>query len=87
MKERWRKGVVIDSCEPTGEVVAIGGRLIAEELVVLKNPADLERIKQGYLCPNCFEPFEIPYPVLCTLCYYPVRANSIVGSPAVGRST
>ncbi len=73
MTERWRKPVRIDSIQPSGDVVLIGDRLVQEEEVILADPQDLVRMRQGYVCPNCFEPFETPYPERCVVCGLNVR--------------
>jgi len=68
MSERWRKPVIIAAIEASGDE--------NDETVVLQDSDDLQRIREGYVCPNCFEPFEVPFPVTCPLCAYPVRAEA-----------
>jgi predicted amidophosphoribosyltransferase len=34
-----------------------------------------DRMAQGYMCLNCFEPFAHAYPEICNLCGYEVRKN------------
>lgn len=76
MDERWRRPVRIEAIEPAPEVVLIGDRLVQEEEVILSDPQDFERLRLGYVCPQCFEPFEYAYPESCNVCSYPVRARA-----------
>jgi len=34
---------------------------------------DIERIRLGYVCINCWEPHESPFPEACALCGFPMR--------------
>lgn len=79
MTERWRQPVIPISIEKdTRRVITqtIGGvsvpQLVEEVELVLKDE-DVKRIAMGYVCINCFEPFEHPMPMKCDVCGFPVR--------------
>lgn len=74
--ERWRKPVRIEAIEPAAGVTLLGDRLVQDEEVILSDPEDFERLRLGYVCPQCFEPFENPFPETCNVCSYPVRARA-----------
>lgn len=75
MTEHWRKPVRILGIEPSEDVVAIGDQLYQEEEVILQDSADYERMRQGYVCAQCFEPFETPFPPVCGVCGFLVHAE------------
>ena len=87
MTVRWRRpAVTYDAVEgdtlvqmPSGEVM-VNAKITAD--------ADtIERLFQGYLCKNCLEPQEVPFPEVCEAlklpdgrvvgCYYRMRANQL----------
>lgn len=41
------------------------------------SPEDIERRKQGYVCIECWEPHETPFPERCQLCGFPMRAKQL----------
>lgn len=50
----------------------INGRETLEVKARFK-PEDIERFRLGYVCINCFEPHEQPFPERCSLCKYPMK--------------
>ena len=62
--------------------------------VALDDPEDMERMKQGYVCAQCFEDLDTPFPDECPVCHFPMReeqsdflAKRFVGDVWVGPST
>lgn len=65
--DRWRKPVRVAAIEPSGNRVRIGDREYADYDVTA--PAeDIARMRHGYVCPHCMEPFETPFPEACCVC-------------------
>jgi len=78
--ERWRKPVIpIAIEEEPSQVVTIDiatgeqERRIYRDYQLVLSDEDVERLRQGYVCINCQEPFEKPFPVTCSLCGFAVR--------------
>jgi hypothetical protein len=72
--ERWRQPVKIEAIEPDLEnVMTIAGRRYGNENVILSSREDFDRIREGYVCVQCFEPHETPFPEECSLCGFPMR--------------
>lgn len=87
MSERWRKpATTLDAVEgdtlimmPSGEVMANAKVSVDEET--------LQRMLAGYVCKNCFEPQETPFPEICEAlklpdgrtvgCFYRMRDNQL----------
>jgi hypothetical protein len=81
---RWRMPIRPILIEPTAE-----GSFDATF-----HPYDLGRIREGYGCLRCWQPFETAFPAVCTLCPYPVAerqaedfAAEFEGPKWVGPST
>lgn len=60
--------------EPNDTVVRIGGREVRDSDLIVSVEM-FERIRQGYMCIRCFQPFEAAFPEVCTMpvCGFPVR--------------
>jgi len=68
MTERWRKPVIPHGVEhAAGEYSSDGHRMRKHVNWVLSNE-DFERLQAGYVCVNCMEPQERPFPDACSLC-------------------
>lgn len=68
MIERWRKPVRVLHIEETGEaIVTPDGRIQRMPMIVLDEESK-ERLRLGYVCVKCFEPFETPWPERCNVC-------------------
>lgn len=67
MPERWRKPVRFLVVGPAEGTMTVGDRKYHEtELAV--GEEDWERIRTGYVCPQCMEPHERPFPKQCGVC-------------------
>jgi hypothetical protein len=74
LAERWRKPVVPVAIEPHEREVLVlpDGRSLRNALIAL-NPEDVDRLRAGFVCLKCFEPFEQAWPERCPVCGAPVR--------------
>jgi hypothetical protein len=74
MSERWRKPVEIAAIEhDPGNILYIGDRPMLDADVTVSTET-LERMRQGYICAQCFEPHEEALPEACIVCGFPMRA-------------
>lgn len=73
--QRWRKPVkpMAVSDAPTVITTALGRE--TQEIHTRFRPEDIGRMKAGYVCINCWEPHEQPYPDECSVCRYPMKAR------------
>lgn len=82
---RWRKPVdVIDMAESEALIQMPSGEIMGD-IVATVSDETLARMRAGYVCANCFEPFETPFPEVCNAmklpdgtvvgCFYRVRDN------------
>ena len=76
MAERWRKPVIPLDIEhhPTQVLFLPDGRQLGDVVLVLSEE-DKERIRHGYVCAKCFEPFEHAWPERCPVCGAPIRTK------------
>lgn len=74
MSERWRQPVVPLAIEqhPSQVIELPDGRQLGDAMIVLSE-ADKERMRLGYVCAKCFEPFERSWPERCPVCGAPIR--------------
>lgn len=68
MAERWRKPIRIEAFESSVDTMRIGDREYRDYEVILSNHEDWERIRTGYVCIQCYEPHETPFPAACPVC-------------------
>lgn len=74
-RRSWRDGVRMEAViEDPVQIVQVGGRWMNDVKVALA-PEQVERIRQGYVCIECLEPQETPFPEQCSAfwCKYPIR--------------
>ena len=74
MNERWRRPLAVTAVEPdpAGTFTA-GDRVYSNADVTLADEGEYQRLREGYVCANCLEPHEIPFPTACTLCGFPMQ--------------
>lgn len=60
--------------EPSDQGYMVNGRLVRAERIVYDREST-ERIRQGYACAKCMEPFETAWPRSCPFCGAPVAAR------------
>jgi hypothetical protein len=77
VNERWRQpATVFDVVEDNTVSRTPDGRLRNEAQISVDDET-IGRMKAGYLCANCLEPHEVPFPVMCALCGYPMRERQL----------
>ena len=74
MAERWRKPVVPIEIDPGhSEVIYLpDGRTHGAAKLVL-HVDDVDRMRAGFVCMKCLEPFERSWPERCHVCGFYVR--------------
>lgn len=73
MTERWRKPVIPVAVESCATEYSWDGEGYRKNVNWTLTPEDFGRVKAGYVCVNCMEPQETPYPEHCSLCQFPMR--------------
>lgn len=88
MTERWRKPAnILDAVEGDTLIAMPSGEFMINAKVAVDDET-LERMRQGYICKNCLEPQETPFPEMCQAlklpdgrvvgCFYRMRERQIV---------
>lgn len=78
--ERWRRPIKVYAVSEDTEAydTEIGPNGVEYLVRATKWTVDQEgmaRLRLGYACLKCLEPFEVPFPEQCPLCSYTVREN------------
>jgi len=74
LAERWRKPVIplaIEEANPQG-IWLPDGRVQGDVTLILEE-SDVDRMRSGYACAKCLEPFEHSWPERCNVCGAPIR--------------
>jgi len=76
MSERWRQPArVLDIQQsPTQGIWLPDGRVQGEVEITLALET-IERMRTGFMCVKCFEPFEEAWPERCHVCGAPIRSK------------
>lgn len=78
MAERWRKPATVLEIETSRQRTQtwVGDpRGEMEDYDLTLDEESTERVRLGYLCIDCLEPQETPFPEACSLCGYPMRSQ------------
>ena len=75
MNERWRKPLKVLHIEPSDEAFLTSDGRLQRGVRVTYDRESTERIRLGYACAKCMEPFEVPWPEHCDVCGAPVRSR------------
>lgn len=73
MSERWREPVIPLAVRDDTSTITMDTGRPTYELEMRFKASDINRFRLGYVCLNCLEPHEHPFPVACELCSYPMR--------------
>lgn len=87
MSERWRKPAgILDAVEGDTLILMPSGEVMVDANVAV-DAETLERMFAGYVCANCLEPQEVPFPEVCNAlttpdgkvvgCFYRMRDNQL----------
>lgn len=75
IRNRWRKPVKVLAVEDTTEwATADLGRPTLDYRMRVDQEST-ERFRLGYVCLNCMEPHESPFPDKCSLCGYEMKTR------------
>lgn len=69
---QWQK-IVVEDDQGIGDVLP-DGRILAGINVAMSDD-DVEAIRQGYKCINCWENFEAAFPEECFVCGFPCKTR------------
>lgn len=74
MPERWRRPAEVLAIEdsPDEGLWLPDGRVLGNVRMTMTKET-IERMREGYLCAKCLEPFEQAWPERCHVCGAPVR--------------
>ncbi len=75
MSDRWRNPVKPMAVDDDPEGVDFTAGRPTQGIRYRLHPDDVARIKLGYVCLNCHEPHEVPFPPNCSVCSYPMQAQ------------
>ena len=75
MEERWRSPAQILAVEDDPHGIDYSTGRPTQGLKKRVHPETIARYKLGYLCIQCDEPHEVPFPNHCSLCRYPMAAQ------------
>lgn len=70
MPRPWNR-IVVETDQGVGDVLP-DGRILAG-INVAMNDDDVEAMRQGYKCINCWENFDHAFPNTCFLCGFPCK--------------
>jgi hypothetical protein len=71
--ERWRKPVVPIAIEPAEQGIWLPDGRVHGEVQLTLSQDDVNRMRAGWVCAKCLEPFESAWPIRCPVCGAPVR--------------
>lgn len=75
MVERWRRPVIPYGVEHAPGEYSSDGYRMRKHVNWMLSQEDFDRVKEGYVCINCMEPHEQPFPEKCLVCSFPMRAE------------
>jgi len=73
--ERWRKPIEVLNIEQSDEIVVGRDGRIQRAVNLELAPESIERLREGYACLKCFEPFEQAWPARCPVCGAPIARD------------
>lgn len=68
IRRRWNAPPTFEYAKEAPYMLVYEGDRLAGGVEMGITPETFERIRQGRMCPKCFEPFETPHPKECPLC-------------------
>jgi hypothetical protein len=73
--QRWKKPVTALAVDDTFEWATSDLGRATLDYKARFSPEQIERFRLGYICLECWEPHESPFPEKCILCGYEMRAR------------
>lgn len=71
--ERWRRPAEVLAIEEEEQGIWLPDGRVQGAVRLIVSEDTLERMRSGYLCLKCLEPFEHAWPERCHVCGAPVR--------------
>lgn len=76
MRERWRQPAeVLDLGSHPLELVQLSDGRVVRAAEVVYAAETIERMRLGFMCANCLEPFQEAWPERCNVCGVPVATK------------
>jgi hypothetical protein len=75
LSDRTRKPLTILHVEPSSEAFQLPDGRVQRGVKITYDRESTERIRLGYACARCTEPFEEAWPERCPVCGAPIRAR------------
>ena len=75
VRRRWRKPVTVLAVDDTWDYATSDLGRSTLDYKARFDPASIDRFRLGYVCIECMEPHETPFPEHCVLCGYEMRAR------------
>jgi hypothetical protein len=73
LPERWRKPAEVLDVRNVHQGIWLPDGRVHGAVEMTMSEDTIERMRLGYLCAKCLEPFEHPWPERCHVCGAPVR--------------
>lgn len=73
--ERWRKPAEVIDIENVHQGIWLPNGRIQGAVQLTLGAETIERLRLGYMCAKCFEPFETAWPENCNVCGAPIRSE------------
>ena len=74
MAERWRKPVIpLELEQHSSQGIWLPDGRVHGDVVMTLESSDVDRVRAGFVCMKCLEPFEQAWPLRCPVCGAPVR--------------
>lgn len=71
--ERWRRPAKVLDVEHVEQGIWLPDGRVHGEVKLTFDPETIGRMRAGYMCVKCLEPFEQAWPVRCNVCGAPIR--------------
>lgn len=75
MLERWRQPATVLELAPLEQGLWLPDGRVQGELELTLDPESVDRLRSGFLCAKCLEPFEQAWPERCHVCGAPIRSE------------
>jgi rubrerythrin len=76
LPERWRKPAeILDVRQAEDQGIWLPDGRVQGAVELTLGEETVDRLRAGYLCAKCFEPFEQAWPERCPVCGAPIRTE------------
>jgi len=77
VSDRWRTGATVYDAVDGDTLVQMPSGEWRVQADISVDEETIGRMKAGYLCIQCLEPHEVPFPEVCSLCGYRMRERQL----------